>query len=476
MKAPVTWIIVGFVFSRALLYALGFTFYGSFVHRLWQGIDIELLKSDLVRSILYSHGQPPGFNVITGILAKAFPEKYMLAFQLVNLGMSMLTAVLLCLAVEALTGKTKIAALIGALFILNPAVMLYESIYSYTILTIFLIACLMFTLCKFVEVGKLFWWSTFAWVMGVVVLTRSSYHLAWMILSIFLIVYFLRDQRWRRMLRAAIIPVLICVLWYGKNWVWFDSFTSSTWLGMNLARVITPHTALGAVGPFKALDLYNGMYTPSKKYSEVPLLRERTKAKFGYVNYHHADYVLVSRRFREEATTEIVERPEDYLRRVAQGFVIYFSPATHAPFLEKNFAKIDGYAAFINFDGFGFERFKALDRRLKDEEAAISDFMRNNGFSLTGALPPFLLYIICIAFISLQCVQNQITAGTRVVCLFSIWIITYGMLVGNFFEFGENNRFRLETSPAFYLLLGFSMPGAFKLLQNMLLRFKRLKF
>ena len=144
--------------------------------------------------------------------------------------------------------------------------------------------------------------------------------------------------------------------------------------------------------------------------------------------------------------------------------------------MEKNFARINDYAAIFNLDPFAFERFNPLDRNTPDEKASVRAYMKSNGFSVTTALPIFLLYALCIGFILFDGRTKQMPVGERVICSFAIWIIAYGMLVGNLFEFGENNRFRLETSPAFYLLLGFSIPRAFTLLQNTLLPFKRLKF
>jgi hypothetical protein len=52
-----------------------------------------------------------------------------------------------------------------------------------------------------------------------------------------------------------------------------------------------------------------------------------------------------------------------------------------------------------------------------------------------------------------------------VVCAFSLFTIAYVALVGNFFDLGENNRFRFLTNPLYFVL--------FSLCVDRLIRFTR---
>ena len=76
-------------------------------------------------------------------------------------------------------------------------------------------------------------------VLAIVLLTRSSYHLVFLI-AIAVLVAWASPLRARQVLLIAALPVLIVTLWYAKNLVMFDTFSSSSWLGMNLARDRVP--------------------------------------------------------------------------------------------------------------------------------------------------------------------------------------------------------------------------------------------
>ena len=64
-------------------------------------------------------------------------------------------------------------------------------------------------------------------MLAILLLTRSIFHLAWMLLIVVLLAILLR-QYWRQVLLAAAARSCVVVLWYGKNYYYFGTFGAST--------------------------------------------------------------------------------------------------------------------------------------------------------------------------------------------------------------------------------------------------------
>src|SRR5205814_4716433 len=75
-------------------------------------------------------------------------------------------------------------------------------------------------------------------VIAVVVLSRSIFHLVWLLVVAGTIML-LRRRQWKQVAAAAAVPIALCVGLYTKNLVQFGTFTGSSCLGLNLERVTT---------------------------------------------------------------------------------------------------------------------------------------------------------------------------------------------------------------------------------------------
>lgn len=456
LKGPVTILTAAFLISRAIVYFYGATFYGSFVHRLWQSIDVNLLRDELWISLWYSHAQPPLFNLLTGLLVHIFPAWYMQAFHLVTLGLSLLTVLMLYKTLQLLKVPVRIAVAVSLLFMLNPALILYESVYAYTVLTIFLLGASLFTLVNFLESKKSFYWILFCFTLAALVLTRSSFHLVWMISILVMMIALVRnDYAIRRsMMKAAVVPLLLVVCWYGKNYLLFGNFGSSTWLGMNLARMVQPETPLGNIGPFRPLQDYAGLYSKDTRFFHAAVLLQERKLQTRYINFYHQDYIAISRQLQTESIRQIKADPITYLHQVMQSLIVFFSPATHAPFIDQNLEKIRGYSCIMTPDVSGFDRYRSVSSTgFKDKNIARRQFMKINHLTEIDAIPAALVFLVTmiVAFIGWRI--QLMTPVDKVVVSFLLVTFAYGMLVGTLLEFGENNRFRFEISVINYVLL-----------------------
>jgi hypothetical protein len=454
-KGPVILLTAAFLISRFCLYFLDVQFYTTFIHRLWQAVDVHLLEVELWKSLYYSHAQPPGFNLIVGLLIKLFPAKYPLVFHLLNLLQSFVASLLIFFSLVKLRISTRFATIVTLLFLLNPALMLYEKLFSYTILTIFLITLVVFLLISFLKKKSLSLFVMFCVSLALLVLTRSSFHLFWMMIMLLLTVLHLPREFPRvTILKVAIFSILFTSLWYFKNLYVFNTFSASSWMGMNMARLIKPPTPLGQIGPFKPLEHYRNLYAGDSAFADVGVLSFERKSS-GYVNYYHQDYLQISQKFREDVTAQIKANPAGYLTEIGKSVLIYFSPATHAPFIDKNFERIARYGSWYNLDFSGFRKYQ-IQRPEKDPPYSRATFLSANGFTATAALPAFTFYLFTFLAAMYGWRKSFFSAEDKTLIVSVAFLVTYGMFVGNLLEFGENNRFRFEMNSAMLIVASLS--------------------
>jgi hypothetical protein len=454
-KGPVIILTVAFLISRFWLYFLDVQFYTTFIHRLWQAIDVHLLRIELLKSLYYSHAQPPGFNLFLGILVKLFPIKYPLVFHLLNLLQSFAASLLIFFSLVQLRISRRFATIVALLFLLSPSLLLYEKLFSYTILTIFMVTLLVFLLISFLKQKSLSLFIAFCSTVSLLVLTRSSFHLFWMIIILLLCIGQLPKEFPRiTFLKVAIFAMLITSVWYFKNLYVFNTFSASSWMGMNMARLISPPTSLGQIGPFKPLEDYRNLYVQDPALSDAKVLDSERKSS-GYINYYHQDYLEISHKFRQDVTAQIKANPAGYLKEISKAMFIYFAPATHAPFIDKNLERIQPYGSWYNLDFTGFQKYQ-IQHPEKDPVYSRARFLLANGFTATGALPAFAFYVLTFVAVAYGWQKCLFSVEDKVVIVVLIFMVTYGVLVGNLIEFGENNRFRFEMNTAMLVVASLS--------------------
>ena len=202
----------------------------------WQYLDPQILKTDLLRGLYFLHSQPPLFNAFLGLVLKLFPQHYEQAFAWIFQTLSFGTLLLMGLIMRKLEINLKLIFAFCAVFALFPNFLIYTNLLFYTLPVAFLLLLSCLFLQKFVESQRLKYAVLFTSTAGIIMLTRSIYHLVWFVLCA-AIIFFLIDRNSRRIfLRAAILPVLVVIVLYAKNSVLVGSFGPSSWMGMNLAR------------------------------------------------------------------------------------------------------------------------------------------------------------------------------------------------------------------------------------------------
>ena len=306
-----------FIISRLLYSGAGVQFDAGTINRTWHFIDIYLLKNDLWRSVFYLHTQPPLMNLLTGIGLQLFPASFASIFQ----SFFLLGGLLLTLAIYSLGNRLGfpkcLSIILAAWFTLSPATVVFENYYFYTYPTTILLTLSGVFLARFLENRRAVDGLLFSMALAVNALTWSLFHLIWLLGCFGIVAFLLRDNR-----RKAwwLVPAFLLVFaWYAKNAILYDSFTASSWAGLNLFKTVSIRipgevreqwvkegivSELALVPPYRSPDVYLE-YFPDTPSTGIPLLDDINMSD-GYRNQHHLSYVYAGERYFKDSVRIIV--------------------------------------------------------------------------------------------------------------------------------------------------------------------------
>src|SRR5258708_7480552 len=166
------------VFTRSLVHLAGLRF--NFVLDWMLLSDPEDLRTDLLRTLYYSHSSPPGFNLLTGVIEKVggprAPATAALAFQL--FGLVLVNSLYVLCRASGFSSRAAFA--VAALFALAPQSFYLERLYHHTCPTAALLALAVGLFHAAVR-GQTFWkWFWFFAACAALGWMGAAFHLAWM--------------------------------------------------------------------------------------------------------------------------------------------------------------------------------------------------------------------------------------------------------------------------------------------------------
>jgi hypothetical protein len=438
-------IIVVFIFSRLLAMFMGLHMNPRPIYVYWQYLDLETLKHHLLNGVWYDHAQPPAFNLFLGIVLKIGGEQSTVLFALFLKLISLANTLLIFSILRKLVTSLYIPFILAMVYLLSPATLVYECELFYTTTISFLLLLSVFYLVRFTWSGKESQLIGIFLPLTLLCLSRSVYHLLWLsIVLVCLLYYFRKNTSWNKLLLASITSLILVSSWYIKNKLIFGKFTTSTWVGMNLARnvfhdnEITDSSRIEAYEPFSRISRYRKFIDPRfelsyKGLNDRDLLQEMKNDSF--INETEVSYIRVSELYQEASIRHIRAHPMAYASNVFQSSILYFTPATLYSLPVKETAKIKMYDVLYSFNLTHFAHSKQQRRIL-----------------LTiSAIPKLLFYFLVIFLLIRYCVQNRSIMPWNLLILLTIGFI-FG--VSSFFEHFENMRFRYETEPLFLILAG----------------------
>jgi hypothetical protein len=463
---PLAYVVIAFVLSRIIFFISGIRFNVEPLGNFWQFIDPELLRTNLFESLYHLHSQPPLFNLFLGVVLKLFPGYEAIAFHTIFLASGLILSVSLYLLMTSFALSSRLSCILTIIFIASPSCVLYENFlfYTYPVAAVLCLSALM--LHRYLKFGRFRYLVVFFALLASLVFTRSVFHLAWFLVLALPLIRFQR-RNWKKIVLAAGVPFLLCFLLYAKNGHEFGSFSSSSWFGMNFARLTTWRlplderyklinqrkiSTLSLVRPFRNLETYQGhSHVPLAEPTGIPVL-DQTQKSSGAPNLNNLTYINISRQYWRDAQYVFPHYPGTYIKSLFESLFVYFIPTGSYTFLKENRQKIGVIDRAYNL---------ILCGQLQYEKEITDDrtFLNMGLFTALGYIA-----VIIYGFLLLrQAFRGKRMSFPYALTLLFIWFnLLYVTIVGNAFELGENNRFRFIVDPLFLVLLGLALKRRFK--------------
>lgn len=451
-------VVLGFVASRIVYFALGVRFDDEPLQSFWQYIDPQLLREDLLTSVWNFHAQPPVYNLFLGLGLKLGGDDARTVFAIAHALIGLAGTLALFALVMRLGASPRLAAFVSLLFFASPAAVLYENwLYVEHVVVVALIAA---ALClNLFASGRGVRYAAAAFgALALVVLVRTMFHPVWM-LAVIALVWLMQPGRRREVLVAAAVPLLLVGLVQAKAFVQFGSTSMTSCTGLSVFRVTTAwvpydeRRALVAEGVASSYALENPIFLPTirpDRFRAEPrrgvAVLDRPLKSNGHVNVGHAAYLDLCPQYSRDGLKIARERPRVVGRGLQKGFEIYWRPASqYAVFDRRNRDSVEE-----------IERASALALGQLDRDPDSADFSVQAQLDEIAWL--LLLGYLLVFVLGARRLMAIRRGGGRpspeaVVVAFVLFTIAFVTVSGNLLESGENNRFHYVLDPLVLALL-----------------------
>jgi len=450
------WLSAIYIASRIGFWLVGVRFDLRPIDTSWQILDPVLLRTNLLESVFYMPGQPPLYNLMLGLVLKISDDDMVLAAIFRGLYSAMaLASVLLLYAVMRRLGVGKtLAFVVAVVFMLTPALVLYEAIPYYTLPILALLGAIAWLFQACMQRFSLPCAVALFMAMAVLIYTRSMFQWQWFVVLAIFTALVLPGHR-RQVLLAAALPLLLVFALYGKNLVITGHFATSDWMGMSLSKLTTlaiddaerqrmidtgELSELASLKAFSPPEQYPQTFeaTPATGIAVLDSPRRSTD----HINYNHLAYVAISDQALADALVSIRAHPEVYLQSMGTAWLMFLRPASDYPFLADNRAEIEPWSR-------AFSSWLAMQ----------PSYPHKPGFDLEASQIGWLIglgYGLAVLYglwVLLRCGWRRQASAADAVIIF-LWLnIMYVSVIGNAFEVDENQRFRFSVNPFIAALL-----------------------
>lgn len=460
-----------YIASRGGSYLAGVRFDSREVWFYWQFMDNDLLRHHLLQTITYLHAQPPLMNLTYGLLLKASPAHWPgIAFFLqCAVGLLAWTAIFRTVSRHGLS-RTAALILVG-LAMCNPSAILYEAQPLYTHIVFCLLAFSAYSFDLYLERRTPAPAMCLLAVLTLLVFWRSSYQAIWFAALASWILWLAVRSRQSRNLQSRnasiciLTTTIVCLALIGglylKNGLLFDSYNSGSWGGMSLAkawtwskseatqRTIKSLVEQGKLSPISNIRSFGGV---DRYVTMVPLPPrtgvESVDAAFhhnGRVNFNNATYVRIAKAYQHDYWKVWRYSPRTMIGFTAQSWLDYVKPTSqyfsdYGPENERLLEPIDAL-----YRGIFCCRLMPISSKIKSTNTLRQNLSHGLLSLCWGAVLSTGLFFALLLSPRLLRWAAQEDPDRRLLLLFCIVNIIYSAVLCNFFEEGENMRFRYET-------------------------------
>jgi hypothetical protein len=295
-------------------------------------------------------------------------------------------------------------------------------------------------------------------------MTRAVYHPLWWVAVLAVVALMLGRPRSKTLLVSAIAPLVVVHLWFLKNYVEVESFSSSSWLGMNLAK-------RWPLSQTEMRDLYREGHLPPV-WHRRPFREPDELRHYGYFgesrhvhpsldapykgngepNFNHRDYVQISREMLQGDIYLIRHFPDRYLERVVTALLLYLQPGPNSVhfLVDYDFGRVHRVKDWLTQYVFWGGKIERPIRMLA---------------------PPLNLYMLVFPVLVIfgGVVSFRREGGDldgRPVFAYMVLTIVWVTCTTNLIEVGENDRMRWEIEPFLVVLTGCLIASVLKLFKR----------
>jgi hypothetical protein len=307
--------------------------------------DPRDLRERLAETLLYFHAYPPGMNLATGVVLKLGGAHAALLGELLYGALGLVLVNSLFYMLRAVAIRRIPAFVVTALFAIVPPTLYLEHLWLWEQWVAALLALGGVLFHRALAVSSFARWLGFFAVCAAIGVMRASFQLTWLLSLLALACWLVEPALRRRVLLAALGPLVLLASLHVKNWVLFDVFGAQTAGGGNLALVTVlrmPEAERnawvkdGRLSRFAAYSVYAPpseylRYFPpdeARRFPDVDTLQALERPSVKHHNFNHWVLLEVNRVRAADAVTYVRERPGAYARTVATGLGQLFHPTT----------------------------------------------------------------------------------------------------------------------------------------------------
>ncbi len=373
----------------------------------------------------------------------------MIVFQIIYWAMGLGLALCLYRLMIALEIPLWLSLTATLLFEAGPATVIYERWFYTTYPSAVLLAAAALWLYRFLATGKRIYGWAFSIAIALPVFLNSSFQILWFA-GVIGILASLSYRRLRPVLPlcAGLFALMLALVL--KNALVLGSFATSSWYGMNLARITTFQltttereqlvrdgklSAFAMVAPFSP-----GIGFRPGNRAGVPAL-DNLNNFGGGVNYNNSIYVDVSKTYLRDALWVVRNRPGAYWHGIVEAYKLYCAPAAIPP---------DYWIGGVHFQA----KMQAQHVNMESWTAIYDWCLRpiaigksQTSIVLLAAIP----LLVCSCALTLFRSRGNFGAE-ELTLMFVLMSVLYVTAAGVLLDFGENSRMRFVADPLLVVL------------------------
>jgi hypothetical protein len=415
-------------------------------------LSADLLRHHLWQSIINLHSAPPLFNLQTAALLH-LPFRNTLSWAL-GVICAAVTAIATYGLIRFFGVSQRIAIVVVVIYICcDPARIIFANYYSYDEATAALVTVIAWSACVSIRQRttrslRILWWS-----VALLTLYNSNYSIYVLLLALSPGLWLWRSE-WRKVCRSSAVPLLCVAIWYANDFIRFHQATTSSWVGMNLARntvmlsssddlrQLVHDKVLGPVvliRPFDYPKAYKGLVSVPATGVEARDRKMDLYGVFPAANFNWDGYRAISSLYVENDIAWIAHRPAAYAHNVARTQFFWNLPLSQFYLVEETpGATLSGYTAWY--------------AKLVEWQPQVTE-------NAAGSLVLFHVYPRLTNISWLAVIETVISLAVFPILLFRRikrnmndlvglvpWLLLTTTFIGtSLVEVSENNRFRFET-------------------------------